>query len=304
MRIDDREPVILADGLRKVYGDAVAVDDVSFEVMPGDIFGILGHNGAGKTTTVECLQGLRRADGGTLRVLGHDPKERRHLAAFVGSQLQDAALPDRLRVEEALRLFAGPQSVDVDELMRSWGLSAHRRSAFGELSGGLRQRVFIALALLNRPRVVFLDELTQGLDPLARREVWQVIKSVRDQGTTVVLVTHFMDEAEELCDRVAVFDRGRVVASGTPNEIICTHATTSHITYTEHASPAPSVDWASVDGVVGVENIDGRTRVSCSADSVTHACAALAHVGAQPHDLRISQPTLEDAVLAIEGATK
>lgn len=301
--VDERPvgpPVVEVDGLHKSYRDQTAVDDVSFQVRSGEIFGILGRNGAGKTTTVECLQGLRRPDRGRLRVLGTDPSNRRRLGRLVGSQLQDAALPDRLRVREALELFAGPGSVDIDELMRSWALDRHQRKAFADLSGGLRQRVFIALALLNRPRLVFLDELTQGLDPLARREVWEVIRSVRSNGATVVLVTHFMDEAEALCDRVAVFDGGRVVAAGSPAEIIQDHATTASITFAE--SPGSEVALGRVPGLRTVTRQGDRVVLDGHPSMITHACAALVASGPPPADLRIHQPTLEDAVLAIEGA--
>ena len=209
--------VIEVDGLTKRYGHHVAVDDVGFGVTEGEIFGILGTNGAGKTTTVECLQGLRRPDRGRMRVLGYDPRTAGgRLRALVGSQLQSSALPDRLRVDEAVRLFGNGDRRSAERLLETWDLTALRRSSFASLSGGQRQRLFIALALLNEPRVVFFDELTQGLDPLARGEVWAAIRDVRDRGTTVVLVTHFMDEAEALCDRVAIIERGRVVALDTP----------------------------------------------------------------------------------------
>ncbi len=206
---------ITVEGLRKAYGALVAVEDVSFEVGQGEIFGVLGPNGSGKTTTVECVQGLRHADGGRLRVLGLDPRSQRHeLRRRIGSQLQESALPERIKVWEALRLFASltPGAVDWAELIERWGLQAKRDATFASLSGGQRQRLFVALALVNRPEVVFLDEMTTGLDPAARRETWGLIEAIRDQGATVVLVTHFMDEAERLCDRLAVVKDGRVLA--------------------------------------------------------------------------------------------
>ncbi|MGK3199943.1 ABC transporter ATP-binding protein [Amycolatopsis sp. MEPSY49] len=215
-------PLIEVTDLRKRYGTRVAVDGVSFTVERGEIFGILGTNGAGKTTTVECLQGLRRADGGEISVLGLDPAaDRAALTRRVGVQLQESRLPPKLRVREALELFASfyPDPADVDVLLDRLDLRDHARSYFGKLSGGQKQRVSIALALVGNPELAILDELTTGLDPHARRETWRLVEGVRAAGVTVLLVTHFMDEAERLCDRVAVFDAGRVVATGTPAEL-------------------------------------------------------------------------------------
>jgi ABC-2 type transport system ATP-binding protein len=210
---------VSVQGLRKRYGETVAVDGVSFDVARGEIFGIIGPNGSGKTTTVECLQGLRHADAGELRVLGLDPRTHGvELRRRIGCQLQESALPERIRVWEALDLFAAlaPQAADWRRLVRDWGLEEKRDAFFHGLSGGQRQRLFVALALVNQPEVVFLDEMTTGLDPAARRVAWELIGAVRAQGTTVVLVTHFMEEAERLCDRLVVFDHGRIVAAGTP----------------------------------------------------------------------------------------
>jgi ABC-2 type transport system ATP-binding protein len=210
--------VVSVEALQKRYGSLVAVEDVSFEVTRGEIFGLLGPNGAGKTTTVECLQGLRRPDGGTLRVLGLDPQtQSAELRGRVGGQLQESALPDRMKVWEALDLFSSlsRRGAAPETLLTEWDLTEKRNAAFASLSGGQRQRLFIALALVNRPEVVFLDEMTTGLDPAARRATWSLIEAVRDQGTTVVLVSHFMDEAERLCDRLAVINDQRVVALDT-----------------------------------------------------------------------------------------
>jgi ABC-2 type transport system ATP-binding protein len=215
-------PLIEVTDLRKRYGTRVAVDGVSFTVERGEIFGILGTNGAGKTTTVECLQGLRQADGGTISVLGLDPAtDRTALTRRVGVQLQESRLPAKLRVREALELFASfyPEPADIDVLLDQLDLHDHARSSFGKLSGGQKQRVSIALALVGQPELAILDELTTGLDPHARRETWRLVEGVRATGVTVLLVTHFMDEAERLCDRVAIFDAGRVVATGTPTEL-------------------------------------------------------------------------------------
>ena len=216
-------PVVVVKDLRKAYGACVAVDGISFSIGSGEIFGIVGPNGAGKTTTVECLAGLRRQDSGSISVLGLDPRVRpRELRTRIGIQLQEAALPDDIKVWEALRLFASlyPVRGDWKMLLETWGLGEKRNARFASLSGGQKQRLFIALALVNDPEVLFLDELTSGLDPQARRSTWGLIDTLRDRGRTVVLVTHAMDEAEALCDRVAIVDRGRLVALDTPPRLI------------------------------------------------------------------------------------
>ncbi|MEV0197077.1 ABC transporter ATP-binding protein [Nonomuraea sp. NPDC050691] len=215
--------VIEISDLRKTYKGNTALDGVTLTVEPGEIFGIAGPNGAGKTTLVECASGLRRPDGGRLRVLGLDPhRERRELLERIGAQLQEAALPDAIKVGEALRMYASlyRRPAEWRSLMDEWGLSDRRNARFADLSGGWKQRLFIALALVGDPEVVFLDELTTGLDPDARRTTWGLIRAMRERGVTVVLVTHFMDEAEALCDRIAVVDHGRVVAEGAPGALI------------------------------------------------------------------------------------
>ncbi|MFC4113527.1 ABC transporter ATP-binding protein [Nonomuraea zeae] len=215
--------VIEVEDLRKSYGHNRAVDGVSFAVAKGETFGLLGHNGAGKTTTVECLIGLRRPDSGAVRVLGADPaRHRRRLARRVGVQLQESELPDRLKVAEAMSLFAAfhDDPDDWREVLRRWGLGLIWNKAYGDLSGGQKQRLKLALALVGRPELVVLDELTTGLDPVARRETWTLIGDLKASGTTALVVSHFMDEAEELCDRVAVLSRGRVIALGTPRELV------------------------------------------------------------------------------------
>jgi ABC-2 type transport system ATP-binding protein len=295
------QPDVVVRGLRKAYGPLHAVVDVSFEVGAGEVLGILGPNGSGKTTTVECLQGLRHADGGELRVLGLDP--RTQVAALrrgIGSQLQDSALPDRLRVGEAVRLFAsvGDRDADVDALLADWGLTAKRTAAFGSLSGGQRQRLFIALALVNRPRLVFLDEMTTGLDPEARREAWRLIEQVRDRGTTVVLVTHFLDEAERLCDRLVVVRDGRVVATGTPPELVAAHGGGVTAVFTADLDPARL---AALPGVTSVGVRGGAHEVKGDAAAVLHLGHLLVAEGVVPGDLRVHQPTLEDAYLALVG---
>src|SRR3974390_3291633 len=210
---------VVVDKLRKTYGQLVAVDDASFSVAEGEIFGILGPNGAGKTTTVECVIGLRVPDGGTMRVLGLDPRrDLDALHAVVGVQLQASALPGQLKVGEILDLFLSfyPHHADLDQIIGALTLDDHLKKYYRSLSGGLKQRLSIALALIGAPRIAVLDEMTTGLDPQARRDTWDLIERVRDRGVTILLVTHYMDEAERLCNRVAIFDLGRVVAIDTP----------------------------------------------------------------------------------------
>src|ERR1700754_623428 len=217
--------VVTVRGLRKSYGTRMVVDGLDLDVPAGEIVGLIGANGAGKTTTVECIQGLRKPDSGRLRVLGFDPvTQAERLRPLVGSQLQSSALPDRLRVAEAIDLFGTARARDGGELLEQFGLTQRRRSAFSSLSGGERQRLFLVLALLNRPRLVILDELTQGLDPAARRDVWSAVRGLRDEGTTVLLVTHELDEAEALCDRVVAMRRGRVLDAGPPARLVDRHA--------------------------------------------------------------------------------
>ena len=292
--------------LCKRYGSTVAVADVSFEVAEGEIFGLLGPNGSGKTTTVECLQGLRRPDAGTLAVFGHDPRTRtaqvRHL---VGSQLQDSALPDRIKVWEALSVFAalGPGGPPWQQLLDEWGLAGHRRTAFGDLSGGQRQRLFIALALVNEPRLVILDEMTTGLDPAARRVAWGLVEEVRRRGTTVLLVTHFMDEAQRLCDRIAVLVHGRVVAHGTPDEIVRAQHPSRAVSFTAHRH----ADLTFLDQVRGVQAVareaSGPVRVTGTGPLLARVAHALVEHEIEPEDLVAHLPTLEDAYLALTAET-
>jgi len=209
--------------LRKRYGQKVAVDDLSLRVADGEIFGILGPNGAGKTTTVECAEGLRRPDGGTVRVFGIDPyRDRREARTLVGAQLQESQLQDKLTVAEAIELYASfyPRPADTEALLHRLGLTEKRDTRYKKLSGGQKQRLSIALALVGSPRLVVFDELTTGLDPAARRESWRLVEELRHDGVTVLLVTHYADEAERLCDRVALIQAGRVAACGSPAELI------------------------------------------------------------------------------------
>jgi ABC-2 type transport system ATP-binding protein len=292
--------VIEVNNLRKRYGSHVAIADVSFQVRQGEIFGLLGRNGAGKTTTVECLQGLRRADGGRVRVLGLDPQRHtQQLRRRIGCQLQEAALPDRLKVWEALDLFASlaPAATDWRVLMDQWGLTDKRTASFASLSGGQRQRLFVALALVNDPDVVFLDELTQGLDPAARRVAWGLIRAIRDRGATVVLVTHYMDEAEQLCDRIAVVDGGRVVATDTPQGLISRFGGPVRISFTANGHDVRFLE--DLPPVSALRRRGGRVEAEGTGPVLALVAAELVARGIVPADLRADQATLEDVFLRL-----
>jgi ABC-2 type transport system ATP-binding protein len=292
--------VIEVNNLRKRYGSHVAIADVSFQVRQGEIFGLLGRNGAGKTTTVECLQGLRRADGGRVRVLGLDPQRHtQQLRRRIGCQLQEAALPDRLKVWEALDLFASlaPAATDWRVLMDQWGLTDKRTASFASLSGGQRQRLFVALALVNDPEVVFLDELTQGLDPAARRVAWGLIRAIRDRGATVVLVTHYMDEAERLCDRIAVVDGGRVVATDTPQGLISRFGGPVRISFTANGHDVRFLE--DLPPVSALRRRGGRVEAEGTGPVLALVAAELVARGIVPADLRADQATLEDVFLRL-----
>ena len=297
-------PVISVTGLAKRYGDLQAVADVSFDVHEGEIFGLLGPNGAGKTTSVECVQGLRRPDAGRIEVLGLDPgRDVDRLRGLIGSQLQESSLPHRMKVWEALDLFSSlrPDGPPWRSVMDEWGLDAKANASFGSLSGGQRQRLLVALALVNAPRVVFLDEMTTGLDPAARRATWDLIERIRDDGTTVVLVTHFMDEAERLCDRLAIVDRGRVVASGTPGELVARHTGEITVTFTAGESVTAGVLLA-VPGVHAVDVHGGVARVRGEPTIVPLIGHALVERGATPSDMAVTRPTLEDVYMTLVTA--
>ena len=286
--------------LRRSYGTTEVLRGISFEVRRGELFGLLGTNGAGKTTTVEILQGLRRPDGGAVSVLGLDPNVAGdQLRRRIGSQLQDAALPDRMRVREALELFASlhPSPQPLDELAAEWQLTHLARRPFAALSGGERQRLFVALALVGRPELVFLDELTQNLDPVGRRHTWEVVRRVRDAGTTVVLVTHDVEEAERLCDRIVVLDRGHVVADGTPAAITADLGGTITVRFTDadlDVRPLRRLPGAERVSRHGVEvAVEGRGPL------LAHVGAHLVAAGRPAEDLSIDRPTLEERFVAL-----
>ncbi|MFZ1399333.1 MAG: ABC transporter ATP-binding protein [Candidatus Promineifilaceae bacterium] len=295
--------VIEVQNLRKEYGRTIAVDNISFNVQQGEIFTIVGPNGAGKSTTVESIMGLRQPDQGTIRVLGLDPqKDEQELRQRIGIQLQEAALPDRLKVWEALNLYSSfyEKTVPWEGLLNDWGLTEKRNTHFKNLSGGQKQRLFVALALLNDPELVFLDELTTGLDPQARRATWDAVRAIRDQGKTVVLVTHFMDEAEELADRIAIIDQGNVVALDTPGALIQNLHAETRVRFTTYNGYDPQ-QLRTVAGVTDVEQRGKQVIVQGNGALLAHVATALAAHNVTPTDLRVEQANLEDGFLALTG---
>jgi ABC-2 type transport system ATP-binding protein len=295
--------IIEVDNLRKTYGSTVAVDDLSFSVAEDEIFGVLGPNGAGKTTTVECVVGLRTPDSGRVRVLGLDPgSDRDALHAMVGVQLQASALPDKLRVAEILDMYQSfyQRPADVPELVEALGLGDKQRAYYKTLSGGQKQRLSIALALIGRPRIAVLDEMTTGLDPQARRDTWDLVESVRGRGVTIVLVTHYMDEAERLCDRAALIDRGRLVAVGSPDELIEKAGGRQRMRFVPSA-PFDDRLLTSKPEVTSVEHHGPRVLVTGSADLLSVVVHTLASAGVTPRDVQMSSATLEDAFVALTG---
>jgi ABC-2 type transport system ATP-binding protein len=296
-------PVIEVEHLHKRYGEKVAVEDVSFDVERGEIFGILGPNGAGKTTTVECLEGLRVPDGGTLSVLGLDPRrDRAELRQRVGVQLQESRLQDKLRVGELLDLYAGfyRKPADQGRLLATLGLTEQRGTAYKKLSGGRKQRLSIALALVGSPEVAVLDELTTGLDPQARRDTWDLIEAVRDQGVTILLVTHFMAEAERLCDRIAVIDAGRVVAVDTPAGLVAGVDDEQVVRFRPSAPIEPGA-LEALPEVRRVERHGGQLVVTGSGNVLHAVTSSLARLGVIAGDLRVEQAGLDDAFVALTG---
>ncbi len=296
------ETVIEVDGLRKVYGATVAVDEVSFEVRRGEVFGVIGPNGAGKTTTVECVSGLRVPDAGALRVLGLDPRGDRahHVRDRVGVQLQQSAVPARLKVREVLWLYASfyENPADPDALLRTLGLMEKRETPYRKLSGGQKQRLSIALALIGNPQIAVLDELTTGLDPQARQETWSLIEAVRDRGVTVLLVTHFMDEAERLCDRLALIDEGRVVAHGTPAEVAERAGGGKRVRF-RPSGPFDDALLTALPQVSTVARHGSRVSVTGREDLVNALILTLDRAGITAHDVELETPGLEDAFIAL-----
>jgi ABC-2 type transport system ATP-binding protein len=297
------KPVIEVRNLHKAYGGTVAVDDISFTVDEGEIFGILGPNGAGKTTTVECVEGLRKQDRGEISVLGLDPlRDRAELTQLLGAQLQESQLPAKLRVAEALDLYSSFYRAPADwrALLEALGLADKSTTPFRKLSGGQKQRLSIALALVGAPRIAVLDELTTGLDPQARRDTWELIEGVRDRGVTIVLVSHFMEEAERLCDRVALIDKGRVVVLDTPAALAERVEAAQRIQF----RPSGPMDDALLAGLPEVTSIIRRgdvVVVTGTGNVLNAVISVLARNQIVAQQLRVEQANLEDAFLELTG---
>jgi ABC-2 type transport system ATP-binding protein len=300
-----KPPVIRVSGIRKTYGRTVAVDAVSFDVEDGEIFGLIGPNGAGKTTTMECVEGVRRPDAGAISVLGLDPvRDVYQLQHRIGVQLQQAQLQKRIKVWEAVHLWAslyGKRAEDAERLLEPLGLSAKRNAWFMTLSGGQKQRLFVLLALVNDPEVVFLDELTTGLDPQARQAIWELVRSIRARGKTVFLTTHLMEEAERLCDRVAIIEHGRIVDVEAPERLVERHCPERKVVLTTDANDAaarfraiPRVASVVVDGTRFTISGEGRELIADVID-----CLSLHRI--RVTDFRTIQPSLEDVFLKLTG---
>lgn len=297
-------PVIKVEHLRKVYGKVVAVNNISFEVQEGEIFGMVGPNGAGKTTTIECLESLRNPDSGKISVLDLNPRNDGYaLRERIGIQLQEATLYDRIRVWEALDLFASfyHHSIDWNSLLETLGLEDKRNSYINKLSGGQKQRLYIALALVNDPELIFLDELTTGLDPQARRMMWKLVQDIRSQGKTVFLTTHYMEEAELLCNRVAIIDRGNIIALDTPENLIRSLGVNSRIMFSVK-EPFEIEHLKKLKRVSRIECSNERVIVYGQGEKLVGEVVNMLTVdGVHFHDLRTEQPTLDDVFLTLTG---
>jgi ABC-2 type transport system ATP-binding protein len=303
LEVGGGRPAVEVAHLRKTYGTLVAVDDVSFSVAEGEIFGILGPNGAGKTTAIECAIGLRQPDAGTIRLLGLDPRaDRDKVREIVGVQLQAGALPAKLRVGEILEEYRSfyRAPADVDELLDVLGLSAKRGDYYRSLSGGQRQRLSVALALIGRPRIAVLDEMTTGLDPQARRDTWELIEGIRDRGVTIVLVTHFMEEAERLCDRVAMIDSGRVVALDTPASLAARARGGKSVRFLPSA-PFDETLLTDRPEVSRLEHEGQHVVVTGTGELVNVVILTLAAAGVTARDVQLDSSSLEDAFVKLTG---
>jgi ABC-2 type transport system ATP-binding protein len=298
-------PVIHVSGCRKTYGSLVAVDEVSFDVYDGEIFGLIGPNGAGKTTTMECVEGLRSPDRGTISVLGLDPvRDVYRLQERIGVQLQQAQLQKRIKVWEAVDLWASlyrRKAADAERMLAQLGLADRRNAWFMTLSGGQKQRLFIALALINDPDVVFLDELTTGLDPQSRRTIWDLVRGIRARGKTVFLTTHLMEEAERLCDRVAIIDHGRIIDIDTPARLVARHCPERAVEIVT-VEPLAEERLRQIPRVNAVETHDGRMTIrGTGEDFVTDVIQCLSEHRIRVTDFRTILPTLEDVFLTVTG---
>jgi ABC-2 type transport system ATP-binding protein len=298
-------PVIQVSGIRKTYGRTVAIDEVSFEVNDGEIFGLIGPNGAGKTTTMECVEGIRKPDRGTILVLGLDPfRQVYQLQDRIGVQLQQAQLQKRIKVWEAIDLWASlykKKPADAERLLDQLGLADKRDAWFMNLSGGQKQRLFIALALINDPEVVFLDELTTGLDPQARRAIWELVRGIRERGKTVFLTTHLMEEAERLCDRVAIIERGRIIDIDTPQRLVDRHCP-------ERTVVLATDDLAAEERFRAIPRIESVVRSNTQftirgrgEDLVAEVIHCLSENRMRVTDFRMIVPNLEDVFIKLTG---
>ena len=298
-------PVIHVAGCRKTYGSTVAIDDVSFDVYDGEIFGLIGPNGAGKTTTMECVEGLRAPDRGTISVLGMNPiRDVYALQERTGVQLQQAQLQKRITVWEAVDLWASlyrKQTLDGSRLLEQLGLADKRNAWFMTLSGGQKQRLFIALALINDPDIVFLDELTTGLDPQSRRTIWELVRGIRERGKTVFLTTHLMEEAERLCDRVAIIDHGRIIDIDTPAGLVARHCPERAVELST-SDPDAVGRFQRIGCVDAVSHRDGTITIRGRGDDfVTEVIQCLSEHRIPVTDFRTILPTLEDVFLTVTG---
>jgi ABC-2 type transport system ATP-binding protein len=298
-------PVIQVSSVRKTYGRTIAVAEASFSVNQGEIFGLIGPNGAGKTTTMECIEGLRKPDSGSIAVLGLDPfRQVYQLQDRIGVQLQQAQLQKRIKVWEAIDLWASlynKKPADAEHLLDQLGLKDKRNTWFMNLSGGQKQRLFIAMALINDPEVVFLDELTTGLDPQARRAIWDLVRGIRDRGKTVFLTTHLMEEAERLCDRVAIMEHGRIIDIDTPAGLVARHCPerTVVLSTSDPTDPAP---FRAIPNVQSVESAGNEFTIRGSGDDlVTAVISCLSDHHIRVTDFRAILPNLEDVFLKLTG---
>jgi len=305
MATNNKSILVRAENLHKRYGDVHALRGISFEMKKGQVFGLLGPNGAGKTTTIEILTGLRQADGGSVRVCGLDPtRESDELKEKIGAQLQATVLPDKMRVEEALWLYASfyKQRASIEKLLASFGLAEKRRTFYEHLSGGQKQRLALALALVNNPELVLLDEPTVGLDAMLRRDIYSLIERFRDEGRTVLLTTHYIEEAERLCDHVAIIDHGQVVASGSPRALIKSSGKGTRLEV-RIANPVPAERLKQLDAVLDCRESDGIYFIH--AQPATQAVVALIRFLETENntllDLHIAQPSLEDVFIETTG---
>ena len=298
-------PILQVENLVKRYGNVEAVRGVSFSVEEGEVFGLLGPNGAGKTSTVEVMEGLRVPDGGRISVCGIDPQRSpTELKHEIGATLQSTSLPDKLKVGEALRLFAGfyKRTRNPDDLLRRFGLEEKRNSFYNQLSGGQKQRLALAMALVNDPRVLFLDEPTAGLDPQVRREIYDIIEELKRENKTIVLTTHYIEEAEKLCDRVAIVDHGKVIATGTPRELKARSGSTTRIEV-RLAKPASNGVLKNLDGVMEARQLDDVYVLHCQ-KTAPAIVALVKHLEAENNELvslEIATPSLEDVFIELTG---